>query len=490
MRFKASFIIGFIAAIPAFAQAPNDSPVDFRGGWSWEQLYHIPNVDTARVTWLRNNLSEKDAREAFAIAGSLSKAAAAQAMPGLFYLDGRSQSVNGKKMMDSLALRPADGDAGTVRLAYLAGWYRKIVVDAYRGSGYRLTFDSAETVIPDFVKTGKTMPRGFDLSFDFAPVDTLTAIVLTPDITPQQVIPRISTHKFDALIHHHSQSFYTIPLSRELLALNLSHAASTQPMDRLYSFMAPHGLLHYTDLRNNAEGFAKMVAVLKSRETDIMSYVANTISNYVDADTRLTRRVSLFVVDWSDGWGADDVTAVDIEYYKGDMPRFINTLLHETFHATQHAIAEAHHVPEVEGSTPQEHALRVAAGYILYEGTANYVAPTIGRTPESAAQMADSGTALLRQLADLVNGQGGFNGDSAQKINDAGVAGGGPYYWLGAAMAKVIADQNGPKSIGRAFNSDPIEFIRTYARLAAKTKGGGGLIPPSFLAALPPGQRR
>ena len=57
MRLKASFIIGFIAAIPAFAQAPNDSPVDFRGGWTWEQLYHIPNVDTGRVTWLRNNLS-------------------------------------------------------------------------------------------------------------------------------------------------------------------------------------------------------------------------------------------------------------------------------------------------------------------------------------------------------------------------------------------------------------------------------------------------
>jgi len=475
-----------VAAAPMLlcAQAPHPSePIDFRGTWTWDQLYRIEGVDTARVSWLKNNLPEKDAREVFSIVGSLSKAAAAQSLPGHFYSDGRWQTANGKKLIDSLAIRPPDGDAGMVRLAYLAGWYHRLVVDAYRGSSYRLTFDSTSNVVPDFVGHAMPVPKGFDLSFDFEPVDTLMAIVLTPDITPREVLPRISTHKFDALIRHHSQSFYPIPLSRELLALNLSRAASNQPLDRLYAFIAPHGLLHYADLRSNAAGFRDMVGALKSHEADITSWVANTIGKYVDPDTKLTRRVSFFVVDWSDGWGADDVTAVDLEYYKGDLPRLINTLLHETFHATQHSISEAHHVDEIPGATPAEKAIRVAAHYILVEGTANFISPTIERTPESAAAMADSGTTFLRHLADLTK-EPTFNADSAQTINDNGVSGGGPYYWLGAAMAKVIVDHEGPKAIGRAFNSNPIEFIRTYARVARKTKDGPRLVPPEILAAV------
>jgi hypothetical protein len=458
--------------------------IDFRGNWTWEELYAIPDVDTARVSWLKHNLSAAEAREVFALIAALSKPAAAQALPSNFYFDGRVLASSARLLMDSLSVRGPDGDAGAVRLAYLLGSYRRRVFESYKNSGYQLSFGSGTNAVPAYIDRGRAMTRGFDLSFDFGPFDTLMVIVSTPDITAAQILPRISTHAFDALIDHHSQTFYPIPLSRELLALNLSHAASDAALDRLYAFAAPQGLLHYTDLRSNAAGFRAMTGALKAREQDILAYVANTISKYVAPDTKLSRRVSFYVADWSDGWGADDVTAVDIEYYKGDIDRLVNTLLHETFHATQHAIQLAHPTPALILRTAADSALAQAADQILVEGTANFIAPTIKRSPESAAMMADSGTVLMRQLVALSAKPGAYDRKAAQAIIDLGVSGGGPFYWLGAAMAKTIADRSGPRAIGKAFEGDGIDFIETYAKTTRRSATGSRLIPPEVFSAV------
>src|SRR4051812_21256933 len=175
--------------------------IDFRGTWTWEELYGIPDVDTARVSWLKQNLSEAEARELFALIAALSKPAAAQALPSNFYFDGRVLSSGARMLMDSLSARGPDGDDGAVRLAFLLGSYRRRVFDSYRNSDYHLAFHAGSNEVPAYVGRGNPIAPGFDLSFDFGPVDTLMAIVSTPDVTVSEVAARISNRTFDALIH-------------------------------------------------------------------------------------------------------------------------------------------------------------------------------------------------------------------------------------------------------------------------------------------------
>lgn len=456
--------------------------VDFAGHWSWDDVRRIPDVDTARVRWLERTLPTAEAKSLFATIASLSKPEAAQVLPTYFYLDGSASGRTARSDMDSLVTRGPGGDAGAVRLAYLVASMRHRTLDRFRTTTYRATFDSAPVAIPAAVRAaGRTQPPGFALSFDFGPVDTLLAIVTTRDITPAQVLPRISIHPFDALIRHHSQSFYPQPLSRELLALNLSHAASNQPLDRLYAYAAPAGLLHYVDLRTNAPRYRALLDTLRRHEDEILGYAAQTIAQYVPPGTQLNRRVSFFVVDWSDGWGAMDVTAVDLEYYKGDLDRLINTLVHESFHATQQAVRAAHPASGTTPRTAADSALRAAAEYLLVEGTANFVAPAVRRTPESAAAMADSGAVLLDRLVALTQAPGSFDRTAAQEILDRGVAGGGPFYWLGAAMTRTLVERDGPRAVGAALEAGSMGLLRSYARASRDASAQQKLLTPRTL---------
>lgn len=397
---------------------------------------------------------------------ALTKPAVAQMLPRYFYLDGANRYRFGKPWMDSLLVRPPEDEEGIQRVASIVARMRNSVIDAYRPTTYAMFFDKRPIALPSYLQLSdvdrKRITRGkYSLGFDFAPADTLMAIVSTADITEAEALRRISTHKFDALIQHHSQSFYPVPLSRELLAANLAAAASNRPLDRLYAYANPAGLLHYTDLRTNMTQYRALFDTLRLHQKEILDYIAANVARYMPVGTQLQRDVSFFIVDWSDGWGADDVTAVDIEYYKGDVDRLINTLLHETFHAAQGAAPKRPGWKKAPLTTAADSMFDEAARQLLIEGTANFVAPTVKRSVASADSMARKGSQILQQL-DALAAAPTYDRKAAQTIIDSGVSGGGPFYWLGAAMAKVIVEQLGEQALAETFREDGIGFLRTY----------------------------
>jgi hypothetical protein len=321
------------------------------------------------------------------------------------------------------------------------------------------------------------------LSLDFAPAETLLAIVTTPDIGYERALARISTPAFDALVGHHSQAFYPIPLSREQLALNLAHAASTQPLDMLYMYARPNGFYHFADVRQNAERYRGMFADLQRHAADIGAYTSTGLSPYLPRGTRLERRVSFDFDDLSNGWGSGNIAAMPLEYYKDDYLRMFNTMVHETFHAAQSSVQGSSTRPARMLTSAADTALAQATRTILMEGTANYIAPALARSPASADSMSRVGAQLLSDLAELRHGT--WNGAKAQEILNHGVASGGPFYWLGAAMARSLVERDGPAAIGRAIQSDGLGFAHMY--LSRQT--GTGLFAPAvaeWIAALAP----
>ena len=298
------------------------------------------------------------------------------------------------------------------------------------------------------------------LTLDFAPAETLLAIVTSPDVHYEEALKRISTPAFDALIGHHSQAFYPIPLSREQLALDLMHAASTQPLDGLYRWARPNGFYHFADVRLNAARYRTLFDELRRHEVEMARYTSASLAPYVPAGTELDRGVSFYFNDLSDGWGSGNVSAVPIEYYKDDFPRMFNTMVHETFHAAQGAVQASSPRPARTLATPADSALAAAARQLLIEGTANFIAPAVARSPASADSMSRVGAALLNELATMRTGT--WDARRAQEILNQGVSSAGPFYWLGAAMSRALVARDGPAAIGRAFQSDGLELMRVY----------------------------
>ena len=72
---------------------------------------------------------------------------------------------------------------------------------------------------------------------------------------------------------------------------------------------------------------------------------------------------------------------------------------------------------------------------------------------------------------------GTWNRARAQEILNHGVASGGPFYWLGAAMSRALVARDGPAAIGRVLQSDGLEFVRSYLARGAPTQGA--LLAPS-----------
>jgi hypothetical protein len=89
-----------------------------------------------------------------------------------------------------------------------------------------------------------------------------------------------------------------------------------------------------------------------------------------------------------------------------------------------------------------------------------FVAPAIVRTPASADSMSRVASKLLTELATMRAGS--WNRARSVEILNAGVASGGPFYWLGAAMARALVERDGPAAIGRALQSDGLELLRAH----------------------------
>jgi hypothetical protein len=446
----ASIIFAASAILTGVASAQQPSPE-----WSWPELRAIPRVDSAHVAWLEANLDRAEASRLFSLLARLSSPAAAQLLPSLAHLEGTVP----RAFIDSMAVRPPGGRAGAVRVAYLLARERHSFL-AGRTGVYARTFTGRAFELPAASTAAGQPGAAVTLALDFAPAESLLALVSTRNIDAAQALARISTPAFDALITHHGQDFYPRPLTREQLALNLVHAASDAPLDQLYRYARPGGLYHFADVRENADRYRALMRELRANEPALSRHLSAALTPYLPRGTTLQRRVSFYFNDLSDGWGVGTIAAVPLEYYKDDWARMINTMVHETFHAAQSEVSRRSRAPVRALRDGLDTALSRAAQTLLIEGTANFIAPAIARSPSSADSMSQVGARLLTELASMRST--GWDASRAQAILNHGVASAGPFYWLGASMARALVARSGTASIGRALQSDGLAFVAAY----------------------------
>lgn len=418
-----------------------------------------PGVDSGEVRWLKGHLSSDESTTVFGLLGALSRPEAIQLLPLLLYQDGGEWLGLrvGARYIDSLASRPPAGVAGLVRSAYLVSRLRFESESLLMHGGFYAMAFTGEHHLP--TNHGRSRDAGalrVTVALDFAPAETLMVIIGTPDITPGEAQRRTSTPVFDAMIAHCSQGFYPMPLSREQLGLSLAHAASTQPLDLLYMYAQPQAFLDYGDVRRHRPQYRALLDTLEARSPAVADGVIAAIAPYVPAGTRVDRRVSFVFGDGADGWATDDVAAIDLEFFKDDFDRLLTLLTHETFHAVQHAAAIADSAIAI--GIPADSLFRAGLDVVYLEGTATFVAPPQHKTLSEFAAEVVEGARLLTELYRNPEPQ------SARAALIRGEAGAGPFYWLGAAMSRVIVDVLGAPALAATLRSGSGAFLRAYVK--------------------------
>jgi len=443
-------------------------------------------ADQDQVAWLEQNLPAEEANRLLDLVGALSDPASAQLLGATFMADPSFHYLWGKGAVGArldttflaLATRPPPGPAGAVHVAYHTARLRhEVLAWVDRSSTFAAAFTGATLSLP-----ARPTPPGWRITLDFRPAAAMLGLLARPDSA--ELAAFLDTPVMRALAAHRSQSFYEMVPTPDVVAANLRAAASDAPLDALYRYTFPVGLMHFADVRRNIDDYRRLVEELSVRAGRMESTVAARLAPYVPEGTRVERTVRFLFADGADGWGIGDVYAIDLEYFKDDVDRLLNTLLHETFHAAQDAVDPGRRAaPESAADSVFLTTLRA----IFREGTATHVAPPRAIGEEEYRSQVAEGVRLLGAIHDAAYADTP-DLDRARTLHARGVRGSGPFYWLGADMARHIERRLGTQALAGTLRSDGAGFVVTYR------SAGGSMLPlavmdtaRSLMTGRPPG---
>jgi peptidoglycan/xylan/chitin deacetylase (PgdA/CDA1 family) len=433
----------------ALGSAGSEGPA----AWTWDRLRAVPSVSAADVAWLEQHASLADARRVGALAAELSAPESAQLLAAYAYLDGTAH-LPGLDVAGPLAARPPAGEAGLVAVTAAAlrarrtidGFWAERSPGAYaRGfTGRRLALDPG----PE--------PKGAErLRFDLdpAPARTILGLLSRGETRPEEVARALDTPEFRALFAHRRQSFYPFVMTRDVFAANIAHAAAWTPPVRLWFAVNRNAFLDYADVRANLAEYERVLGELEAAEPAVVADVRRRLLPFVPDGVSVDRRVSLFFAGGADGWVAQGVAGLGLEYFKDDYGKLLDLLAHETFHVVQGAARAG------DGKdTPPSPRVR-AAGVLFGEGTATFVAPALRLSDEERERRVERGRVLV---AGIVGGDAA----AAGALVDEGVRGSGPFYWLGAEMARVIVETGGERALAETLRGGPPAFLAAFGAAA------------------------
>lgn len=442
--------------------------------FNWQTIKNDDNLPQRESKWIHDNLSDNEINEVINLVMALTHPSASQMLVSYFYLDGSFSNARIESYIDSFKVRPPDGDAGIIRVAYLVSKLRKDLVDKGKSNKiYTHEFSGKPFETLEYVKTD--INKNIELSFDFQPVQVILDILSEPDISYQEILSKISIFQFDELFHHRSQSFYYAPTNKERLVTCLEIAASTKPLDKLYKYMIPKGLLNFSEVHNNLEQYKKLIKELSKHETQISNFINASISPYLPTKSSFKRNVSFFFMNGADGWATSKVTAVDLNYFKNDYEKLLRLLVHESYHGGQKSVS-------VYDSTEHENNIQLfldAIDYLFMEGTATYVAPPAVKTEVEREEAIGKGIQILEEI--YTNTIVNYDAVKTRQLINKGVEGGGPFYWLGAEISGIIEKESGKEALASIIPYNGATFMKSYLTAVQKSKTNKSMFSNSIV---------
>lgn len=436
------------------ASAP--PPADLRAAWTWEQLAAVPGADPAHVKLLRS-APEADAREAVRLAAGLSSQESAQVVASLMSLDGWAFLPEKLGPFRAFAARfgerpPPRGNAAIVRNAALALELRQ-AVKGLTSSFYMHEFRGR----PFEVKAVSGGPYDWTFQLETEPAKRMLGLLASP-VTSDAAYRSLGGPAFEAMYQHRSQDFYPAPMTRERLAMAFALASGDDPVVRYYRFANPLGLLDLNDVAMHRARYEEIVRTLDLRSAELVQTVQAMIDPYIPAGTKFERTVYLMFGDGADGWASSEIAGLDLEYFKDDYPRLINLLAHETYHVAQDAARRKDTLPSKAGAGSAAGIFHRGMDALFHEGTASLIFPPSEQDEADRGKIIATGVDLLQRLSKTDDAR------EAQNLVNEGTRGGGPFYFVGAEMSRMIVADGGAKALAGTLKCGGLCFFDAYVK--------------------------
>ncbi len=309
------------------------------------------------------------------------------------------------------------------------------------------------------------VPTSWSLDID---ADAIRAVLDLFDADKPDAESAASIAAMPALVemmrHRRDLGYVPEPLiDEDGLAWCLVHAASRDPIDELWKWLHPQNLFDLSDLYAHRTEYGRLIDSLL-QDDGLANHILGRIAPYAPADVVFQDRLS-FAVGWGiRGWATRATGGMNIEHSKDDFDRMLPTLVHETFHRLQVAMAFAN--PEIDDlgfdritSYPFESEadclLYRALCYVMLEGSATYVqAPRFSASWEADAK---AGLDLLQRIRAIDPSPDAS--DACDELLDEGLRANGPFYGFGALLSHAIVEDGGPPQLGIALQRGAPFFV-------------------------------
>ena len=324
---------------------------------------------------------------------------------------------------------------------------------------YPLAFLQGSPGIP----TPDPIPDGWRLDIDLEGIRAILDFLDAEDADEATAHAIARMPAFVEMMRHRRDLGY-VPeplIDEDGLAWCLVHAASRDPIDELWKWLHPHNLFDLSDLFTHRADYRRLVDVF-SDGGRLAAFILGAIAPYAPPRSRFVDRLS-FAVGWGiRGWATEATGGVNIEHGKDDFASLLPTLIHETYHRLQAAVA----YPNPEVAKPgferitsypfddvRDRRMYGALCYVMLEGSATYVAD-----PKPVPDWDDAlrtGVALLESVETLDSEED----DASDEILNEGLRSNGPFYGFGALLSHALVEDGGPSHLGIALQRGAPFFI-------------------------------
>lgn len=316
------------------------------------------------------------------------------------------------------------------------------------------------------VLEGFEKPKNWQLTIDVLGMKALVRALANPETTIEDAGAIASQSAFaQMMIHRRELGYVPEPLiDADGLAWCIQHAASDDPIDRLWRWLHPHNFFDLSDVRGNLEQYAQLVEALDEHCGELEARILGQIGIHVPADVDFVDNLA-FAIGWAiNGWATRTTGGINLEYFKDDFDRMLTTLTHETFHRLQLTLCPAD--PANEGDDfdritnyalgdPCDESLYRVLSYVALEGSATYIGE--GELNPAWEEATKPALELLSKIL------GAVNSDALEEIDGLlteGLKSNGPFYGFGALLSDEIVKAEGPQALGLALRLGAPHFIQ------------------------------